>query len=242
MRFSSLALFALTGLSLGTPILSKRDTNADVVTLLTDLYATVQIYTGAISTSLPLPALHTILTASCRYHSSDSIPIIFSSRQDSRRAPYRRTNRQNHSRDHGNGGRHQGAPTSYWRRAPGHQFHLFSSCKAASRRHRRRRPARPDHRRNLRDARRSHLSFGRGLTAGVHDADGEFAESVDSHGAVGVKCCTVGGYNAAEYNSDGSCVGGVGAVDGDGVGMGDILPLRAWNLVYAWINSSMVYE
>ena len=52
MRFSSLALFALTGLSLGTPILSKRDTNADVVTLLTDLYATVQIYTGAINTTL----------------------------------------------------------------------------------------------------------------------------------------------------------------------------------------------
>ncbi|QRC96913.1 hypothetical protein JI435_017960 [Parastagonospora nodorum SN15] len=67
MRFSNLAVFALTGLTIASPVVSKRDTNADVVSLLTDLYATVQTYTGAISTSsLPhLPSSsfhHTILT------------------------------------------------------------------------------------------------------------------------------------------------------------------------------------
>ncbi|KAH4821215.1 hypothetical protein HBI23_046780 [Parastagonospora nodorum] len=52
MRFSNLAVFALTGLTIASPVASKRDTNADVVSLLTDLYATVQTYTGAINATL----------------------------------------------------------------------------------------------------------------------------------------------------------------------------------------------
>jgi hypothetical protein len=48
MRFSNLAVFALSGLSIASPVVTKR---ADAVSYLTDLYATVQIYTGAISTS-----------------------------------------------------------------------------------------------------------------------------------------------------------------------------------------------
>jgi hypothetical protein len=55
MRFSNLAVFALTGLTIASPVVTKRDTNADVVSLLTDLYATVQIYTGAISQFFPPP-------------------------------------------------------------------------------------------------------------------------------------------------------------------------------------------
>ena len=46
MRFSHFSIFALSGLSLASPVVQKR---ADVASLLTDLYATVQIYTGAIS-------------------------------------------------------------------------------------------------------------------------------------------------------------------------------------------------
>jgi hypothetical protein len=60
MRFSNLAIFALSGLSIASPIVTKR---ADAVSYLTDLYANVQIYTGAISTSSSitylLPDLHT---------------------------------------------------------------------------------------------------------------------------------------------------------------------------------------
>jgi hypothetical protein len=47
MRFSHLTVFALSGLSLASPVVTKR---ADVQSLLTDLFATVQTYTGAIST------------------------------------------------------------------------------------------------------------------------------------------------------------------------------------------------
>jgi hypothetical protein len=54
MRFSHISLFALTGLSLASPVV-KRDSASTVVDLLTDLYATVQTYTGAISQSLPSP-------------------------------------------------------------------------------------------------------------------------------------------------------------------------------------------
>jgi hypothetical protein len=48
MRFSHFSVFALSGLSMASPVVTKR---ADAVSLLTDLYATVQIYTGAISQS-----------------------------------------------------------------------------------------------------------------------------------------------------------------------------------------------
>jgi hypothetical protein len=50
MRFSHLSVFALSGLAIASPVVTKR---ADAVSLLTDLYATVQTYTGAISQSHP---------------------------------------------------------------------------------------------------------------------------------------------------------------------------------------------
>ncbi|KAH7086168.1 hypothetical protein FB567DRAFT_593120 [Paraphoma chrysanthemicola] len=49
MRFSHFSLLALSGLSIASPIVSKR---ADAISLLEDLYATVQIYTGAINATL----------------------------------------------------------------------------------------------------------------------------------------------------------------------------------------------
>ncbi|KAF2032969.1 hypothetical protein EK21DRAFT_98547 [Setomelanomma holmii] len=49
MRFSHLTVLALSTLSLASPIVSKR---ADAISLLEDLYATIQIYTGAINTTL----------------------------------------------------------------------------------------------------------------------------------------------------------------------------------------------
>jgi hypothetical protein len=57
MRLSHFSLFALTGLSLASPVV-KRDSASTVVDLLTDLYATVQTYTGAISQSPPLHTIH----------------------------------------------------------------------------------------------------------------------------------------------------------------------------------------
>ncbi|KAJ4336458.1 hypothetical protein N0V95_008598 [Ascochyta clinopodiicola] len=59
MRFSQFSIFALSGLSIASPVLSKR---ADAVGLLTDLYATVQTYTGAINATLaPLSASSSLL-------------------------------------------------------------------------------------------------------------------------------------------------------------------------------------
>ncbi|KAF2847416.1 hypothetical protein T440DRAFT_196968 [Plenodomus tracheiphilus IPT5] len=51
MRFSIATVFALAGLSVAGPVgqVTKR---ADAVSLLTDLYATVQVYTGAINATL----------------------------------------------------------------------------------------------------------------------------------------------------------------------------------------------
>ncbi len=60
MRFSYFSLLALGGLSIASPTVSKR---TDAVSLLTDLYATVQIYTGAISKSSPIPAYALALTS-----------------------------------------------------------------------------------------------------------------------------------------------------------------------------------
>jgi hypothetical protein len=57
MRFSRLTVFALSGLCIASPVVTKR---ADVQSLLTDLFATVQTYTGAISTP-PFPA-HNLLS------------------------------------------------------------------------------------------------------------------------------------------------------------------------------------
>ena len=55
MRFSHLAVFALSGLSLASPVVQqKRQESSSVESLLTDLFATVQVYTGAISTPPPL--------------------------------------------------------------------------------------------------------------------------------------------------------------------------------------------
>ena len=55
MRFSLFTpLLALSGLSIASPVVAKR---ADTLSLLNDLYATVQIYTGAINATLaPLSA------------------------------------------------------------------------------------------------------------------------------------------------------------------------------------------
>ncbi|KAJ4340912.1 hypothetical protein N0V87_002266 [Didymella glomerata] len=62
MRFSHFSIFALSGLALASPVVQKRDTQADVASLLTDLYATVQIYTGAINATLaPLSASSDLL-------------------------------------------------------------------------------------------------------------------------------------------------------------------------------------
>jgi hypothetical protein len=74
MRFSHFSIFALSGLALASPVVQKRDTQADVASLLTDLYATVQIYTGAISKSeLRSTSLH--LTVS-RCHSRSPLCLL----------------------------------------------------------------------------------------------------------------------------------------------------------------------
>ncbi|EOA83130.1 uncharacterized protein SETTUDRAFT_21830, partial [Exserohilum turcica Et28A] len=56
MRFSHLGVFALaTGLSLSTPVSvshSPRAADSTVESLLTQLFATVQVYTGAINATL----------------------------------------------------------------------------------------------------------------------------------------------------------------------------------------------
>jgi len=51
MRFSTFFFVALSGVSLASPIVQEKRQSAEVSvqTLLTDLYATVQVYTGAIS-------------------------------------------------------------------------------------------------------------------------------------------------------------------------------------------------
>lgn len=47
MRFANFSVFALAGLSIASPVVTKR---ADAISILENLYATVQTYTGAIST------------------------------------------------------------------------------------------------------------------------------------------------------------------------------------------------
>ncbi|KAF1923730.1 uncharacterized protein M421DRAFT_405023 [Didymella exigua CBS 183.55] len=59
MRFSHFSIIALSGLSMASPVVQKR---ADVVSLLTGLYATVQTYTEAINANLtPLSASSPLL-------------------------------------------------------------------------------------------------------------------------------------------------------------------------------------
>ncbi|KZM26699.1 uncharacterized protein EKO05_0008819 [Ascochyta rabiei] len=59
MRFSHFSILAFGSVSIASPVLSKR---ADAVSLLTDLYATVQTYTGAINITLaPLSASSSVL-------------------------------------------------------------------------------------------------------------------------------------------------------------------------------------
>jgi outer membrane lipoprotein-sorting protein len=64
MRFSVATVFALAGLSIAGPV-GQATKRADAVSLLSDLYATVQVYTGAISTFIPTrqPKYRSILTA-----------------------------------------------------------------------------------------------------------------------------------------------------------------------------------
>ncbi|KAI4611411.1 hypothetical protein J4E80_007632 [Alternaria sp. BMP 0032] len=63
MRFSHLAVFALSGLSLASPVVQqKRQETSSVESLLTDLFATVQVYTGAINATLaPLSTSSSLL-------------------------------------------------------------------------------------------------------------------------------------------------------------------------------------
>jgi hypothetical protein len=63
MRFSVATVFALAGLSIAGPV-GQATKRTDAVSLLSDLYDTVQVYTGAISTfnSIRLPKYLTILT------------------------------------------------------------------------------------------------------------------------------------------------------------------------------------
>ncbi|KAI0589018.1 Tymo-45kd-70kd domain-containing protein [Pyrenophora tritici-repentis] len=64
MRLSNLFVFALSGASLAMPVAQEKRQSAEtsVQTLLTDLYATVQIYTGAINATLaPLSPSSSIL-------------------------------------------------------------------------------------------------------------------------------------------------------------------------------------
>jgi hypothetical protein len=51
MRFSVATVVALAGLSIASPV-GEVNKRADAVSLLSDLYATVQVYTGAISTPM----------------------------------------------------------------------------------------------------------------------------------------------------------------------------------------------
>ncbi|KAG9187613.1 hypothetical protein G6011_05484 [Alternaria panax] len=52
MRFSHLAVFALSGISVASPAIQQKRQESSVESLLTDLFATVQIYTGAINATL----------------------------------------------------------------------------------------------------------------------------------------------------------------------------------------------
>ncbi|KAI4654021.1 hypothetical protein J4E93_001789 [Alternaria ventricosa] len=63
MRFSHLAVFALSGLSLASPVVQqKRQETSSVESLLTDLFAAVQVYTGAINATLaPLSTSSSLL-------------------------------------------------------------------------------------------------------------------------------------------------------------------------------------
>ncbi|KAI4707309.1 hypothetical protein J4E89_007835 [Alternaria sp. Ai002NY15] len=63
MRFSHFAVFALSGLSLASPVVQqKRQESSSVESLLTDLFATVQVYTGAINATLaPLSTSSSLL-------------------------------------------------------------------------------------------------------------------------------------------------------------------------------------
>ena len=82
MRFSHFSIFALSGLALASPVVQKRDTQADVASLLTDLYATVQIYTGAIS-KRPLRFLSLRLTLP-RCHPRSPLCLLWPPREDRR--------------------------------------------------------------------------------------------------------------------------------------------------------------
>lgn len=60
MRFSYFSVLALSGLSIASPVLTKR---ANAISLLNDLFDTVQIYTGAISKPLTYYHHRTLLTS-----------------------------------------------------------------------------------------------------------------------------------------------------------------------------------
>lgn len=55
MRLSNLTYFTLTTLSLASPLQPRQTPESSIESLLTSLFATVQTYTGAISTFPPFP-------------------------------------------------------------------------------------------------------------------------------------------------------------------------------------------
>ena len=85
MRFSHFSLLVLGSLAIASPTVSKR---ADAVSLLTDLYATVQIYTGAISKPPPLTylPLHAGSRANSTYLDATLAPLSPSSSAEEKAA------------------------------------------------------------------------------------------------------------------------------------------------------------
>lgn len=171
MRIAHFSLFALSGLSLGSPVLSKR---ADAVGLLTDLYATVQIYTGAISTLVPP---HSSLTHTNKFfsrrHSSPPLSILESPRQNRRNSPGWRANQPPHRSHHIHHQRRQCARTR--QRDYGVYQTLYFYCyrdpspaQAETPTHYRRCAAVTHHRRDLRYARCGNRWLGSGGLAGIH--------------------------------------------------------------------------
>jgi hypothetical protein len=176
MRFSHISLFALTGLSLASPVV-KRDSASTVVDLLTDLYATVQTYTGAISQSLPSlhPSIKPFLTRHLRRYSRPLVAFIQCPRQDRRNRPSRRSNQPDHRGHHFHNHQDLRTPTPGRIGARG-TLHFYrphlrpcQQREAPNRRHRHRRAPWPHHRRSVRDCWRRHPCSRRRCFGYLHD-------------------------------------------------------------------------
>jgi hypothetical protein len=173
MRFSHISLFALTGLSLASPVV-KRDSASTVVDLLTDLYATVQTYTGAISQSFPSPSSSSQLTIQSRRYPRPLVAFIQCPRQDSRNRPSRRSNQPDYCGHHFHNHQDLRTPTPGRIGARGtllfYRPHLRSYREAPNWRHRHRCAPWPHHRRSLRDCWRRHPCSWRRCFGHLHHA------------------------------------------------------------------------